>query len=210
MCVCVCVCVCVRARVCVCVRHVADIFVLVNDTDQINILQDEFQKHSVLNFTQEQNKDNKIPFLDVLNNTYSNNNKFTTSTYKNPSKNKSCILNFNSECVFRYKIAIIHNLITQAKFNSFSKILYHKESKALKKTLINNGFHEYNLMNKLKVQLKIVASKRNTATHNPIKTHFYHNQMHCNNKLDEHILKMLIRRNTHPLTLIKSKDVHIL
>ena len=59
------------------------------------------KKHSVLNFTHELNKNNKISFLDVLIDT--NNNNFTTSTYKKPSSNNSCTLNFKSECPFRYK-----------------------------------------------------------------------------------------------------------
>ena len=42
-----------------------------------------FQNNSVLNFTHELNKNNKISFLDVLIDA-NNNNNFTTSTYKNP------------------------------------------------------------------------------------------------------------------------------
>ena len=60
------------------------------------------QKNSVLNFTHELNKNNKISFLDSLIDT-NNNNNFTTSTYKKPSSNNSCTLNFKSECTFRYK-----------------------------------------------------------------------------------------------------------
>ena len=46
-----------------------------------------------LNFTHKLNKNNKISFLDVLIDT-NNNNNFTNSTYKNPSCNNSCTLNF--------------------------------------------------------------------------------------------------------------------
>ena len=81
-------------------RYVDDILILSNNINEINILQDTFQ-NSVLNFTHELNKNNKISFLDVLIDT--NNNNFTTSTYKKPSSNNSCTLNFKSECSFRYK-----------------------------------------------------------------------------------------------------------
>ena len=64
-------------------RYVDDILILANNINKINILQDTFQKNSVLNFTHELNKNNKISFLDVLIDT-NNNNNFTTSTYKNP------------------------------------------------------------------------------------------------------------------------------
>ena len=66
------------------------------------MLQDTFQKNSALNITHEQNKNNKISFVDVLIDTNKNNN-LTTSTNKNPSNNNSCTLNFKSECPFRYK-----------------------------------------------------------------------------------------------------------
>ena len=57
---------------------------------------------------------NKISFLDVLIDT-NNINNFTTYTYKKPSSNNSCTLNFKSECPFRFTKAIIHNLISRAK-----------------------------------------------------------------------------------------------
>ena len=62
-------------------RYVDDIVILTNNINEINILQDTFQNNSVLNFTHELNKNNKISFLDVLIDT-NNNNNFTTSTYK--------------------------------------------------------------------------------------------------------------------------------
>ena len=39
---------------------------LTNSTDEINIIQETFQNISVLNFTEEININNKIPFLGVL------------------------------------------------------------------------------------------------------------------------------------------------
>ena len=61
-------------------RYVDDIVILTNNINEINILQDTFQKNSVLNFTHELNKNNQISILDVLIDT-NNNNNFTTSTY---------------------------------------------------------------------------------------------------------------------------------
>ena len=78
-------------------------------------------KNSILNFTHELNKNNKNSFLDALIDT--DNHKFTTSTYKKTSSNNSCTLNFKSECPFRYKKAIINNLISRAKLIS----IFHKE-----------------------------------------------------------------------------------
>ena len=76
-------------------EYVDDILILVNNINEINILLDTFQKNSVLNFTHELNKNNKISFLDVFIDT-NNNNNFTTN-------NNSSTLNFKSEYPFRYK-----------------------------------------------------------------------------------------------------------
>ena len=59
-------------------RYVDDILILANHI--INILKDTFQKNSVLNFTQELNKNNKISILDIHIDNNDNNNNFTTST----------------------------------------------------------------------------------------------------------------------------------
>ena len=99
VCVCVCVCVCVYIYICI---YVDDIPILANNINEINILQDTFQKNSVLNFIHKLNKNNKISFLGVLIDT-NNNNNLTTSTYKKPSNNNSCTPNLKSECTFRYK-----------------------------------------------------------------------------------------------------------
>ena len=73
-------------------RYVDDILILANNINEINI-QDTFPKIQFFYFTHELNKNNKISFLDVIIDTNINNN-FTTSTYKKPSNNNSCTLNF--------------------------------------------------------------------------------------------------------------------
>ena len=98
------------------------------------IIDESFQKNSVLNLTHELNKNDKISFLDVLIDTNNNNNSFTTSTYKKPTNNNSCILNFKSECPFQYKKAIINNLISYAKLISSSKTIFHEELRNLEQT----------------------------------------------------------------------------
>ena len=106
------------------------------------MLQDTFQNNSVLNFTHELNKNNKISFLDVLIDA-NNNNNFTTSTYKKPSSNNSCTLNFEGECPFRCRGAIVHSLMSRAKLISSSKAVFYKEVENIKQALINNGFPNY-------------------------------------------------------------------
>ena len=96
-----------------------DILLLTNDTYEINTIQETFQNNSVLNFTQEININNKIPLLSVLIDT-NNIDQFITSTYKKPTNINPCTLNFQSECPFSYKRAIIKTLISRAKLLSSS------------------------------------------------------------------------------------------
>ena len=144
-------------------RYVDDILILTNNINKINIQQDTFQNNSVLNFTHELNKYNKISFLEVLIDT-NNNNNFTTSTYKKPSSNNSWTLNFKSECPFRYKKAIIHNLIYRAKLISSSKTIFYKVVENIKKALINNGFPNYIVDEQIKRMIKKVNQQNKQCT----------------------------------------------
>ena len=182
-------------------RYVDDILIFANNINKINILLDTFQKNSVLNFTHELNKNNKISFLDVLIDTNKNNN-FTTSTYKKPSNNNSCTLNFKSECPFRYKKAIINNLISHAKLISSPKTIFYKEVENIKQALINNGFTNYIVDEQIKCMIKNVNQQNKHCTTPPSQQTYiklcYCNQMHYNYKLDEKILKTLIHKNILP------------
>ena len=182
-------------------RYVHDILILTNNINEKNILQDTFQNNSVLNFTHELNKNNKISFLDVLIDT-NNNNNFTTSTYKKPSSNNSCTLNFKSECPFRYKKAIIRNVISRAKLISSSKTLFYKEVKNIKQALIDNGFPNYIVDEQIKRMIKNVNQQnKQCTTPSSQQTYiklFYRNQMHYNYKSDEKIMKTLIHKNILP------------
>ena len=66
-------------------RYADDILHLTNRTHEIIIIQETFQNNSILNFIQEISINNKIPFLGVLIDT-SNIDRFTTSSYKKPTK----------------------------------------------------------------------------------------------------------------------------
>ena len=182
-------------------RYVDDILILTNNINEINILQDTFQNNSVLNFTHELNKNNKISFLDVFIDT-NNNNNFTTSTYKKPSSNNSCTLNFKSECPFRYKKAIIRNVISRAKLISSSKTIFYKEVKNKKQALIDNGFPNYIVDEQINRMIKNVNQQnKQCTTPSSQQTYiklFYRNQMHYNYKSDEKIMKTLIHKNILP------------
>ena len=123
-------------------RYADDILLLTNSTDEINMIQETFQNNSVLNFSQETNINNKIPFLGVLIGT-SNIDRFTTSTYKKSTNIDPCNLYFHSECPFRYKRTIIKTLISRAKLLSSCRTIFLNELKNIKQTLIYYGFPNY-------------------------------------------------------------------
>ena len=121
---------------------------------------------------------------------------------KKPSSNNSCTLNFKSECPFRYKKAIIHNLISRAKLISSSKTIFYKEVENIKQALINNGFPNYIVDEQIKRMIKNVNQQnKQCTTPSSQQTYiklFYRNQMHYNYKSDEKILKTLIHKNILP------------
>ena len=59
------------------------------------------------------------------------------------TNNNFCTLNFENEYPFRYKIAIINNLISRAKLISCTKIIFYKKLLKIKQSFINNKFPNY-------------------------------------------------------------------
>ena len=105
------------------ISYADDILLL---TDEINIIQDTLQNNSVLNFTEEININDKIPFLGVLIDT-SNIVGLTTSKYKKPTNINPCTLNFHSVCSFRYKRIIIKIFISRDTPLSSSRTIFLNE-----------------------------------------------------------------------------------
>ena len=184
-----------------------DILLLTNSTYEINTTQETFQKNSFLNFTQEININNKIPFLGVLIDT-NNNDRFITSTYKKPTDINPSTLNFQSECPFHYKRTII-KLISRAKLLSSSQTIFLKELKNIKQTLMNNGFPNYIVDTEMKqfINKPKQPDIDNNLNHKQSINLYYKKQFHGNYKIDEHILKTLSIKIFPLLTLPKTLDI---
>ena len=180
-------------------RYVDDILILINNTDDIIRLRNAFQNNSVLTFTYELNKQNRIPFLDVL--IDSSGDIFTTSPYRKPTSENSCLLNFKSECPNRYKIAVIKNFIYRAKTISSNDNIFFKALSNIKQTLINNNFPNHIVDQQIRITLKNhYGNNGNKQINKPSDaektiTLFYCNQFHCNYKQDETTMKTLIRQH---------------
>ena len=175
-------------------RYVDDILIFTENIDELKKLQQSFQDNSALKFTYEINKNNKLPFLDVLIDT--NHNNITTSPYVKPTSINSCLLNFDSECPFRYKRAVIKNLIKRAKLISSSKIIFQNALKQIKQKLVNNGFPNHIIDEEIKYTLKNINMNENKppdAKNKQINL-YYCNQMHSNFEKDEIAIKQIVRR----------------
>ena len=82
-------------------------------------------------------------------------------------ESKSRILNFKSECLFRYKQAIINNLISRANLISSCKTIFYKELENIKQTLINKCFPNYIVDEQIKRTIRNVNQQNkhcNTPT----------------------------------------------
>ena len=121
---------------------------------------------------------------------------------KKPSSNNSCTHIFKSECLLRYKKAIIHNLISRNKLISSSKTKCYEEVENIKQALINNWFPIYIVDEQIKRMIKNVNQQNKhcttTLSQQTYIRLFYRYQMHYNYKSDEKILKTLIHRHTLP------------
>ena len=168
-----------------------------NSTDEISIIQETFQNISILNFKQEININNKIPFLGVLIGTC-NIDRFTTSTKKKKKKKKKtinisrCTFYFHSECFFHYKRTIIKTFFF-SELNYYFLSNFTNELKNIKQTNYIADTEIKHFINKTE-QHKI----NNTLNHKQSINLYCKNQFHSNYKIDEHILKKLIPKNILP------------
>ena len=88
-----------------------DIFVTVNETQEIEVLANTLKVKSVLNFTIDRSNDNKIPFLDV--NVNRSINHFVTNVYTKPTNVGRC-LNAEGECSEVYKRSVVSAYVNRA------------------------------------------------------------------------------------------------
>ena len=92
-------------------RYVDDIFVQIENEEELIELKNKFQNNSVLNFTCEFSRNFSLPFLDVL--VKMSQDRFVTEVYHKPTDHGHC-LNGNSECAEKYKLSVINNYINRA------------------------------------------------------------------------------------------------
>ena len=173
-------------------RYVDDIFLQIDNEDQLKQLKQQFQDNSVLKFTYEMSVRNKLPFLDIL--VESENNQFHTKVYHKPTDSGKC-LNGKSECVDKYKSSVITNYLNRAYKISDSWSSFHNEVMHIKQVLVNNNYSNTIVEQHIKkfLENKLSSSKlRQCPNKIPI---YYQSQHHLNYKVEERIIKNIILNN---------------
>ena len=154
------------------------------------------EEHSVLKFTYELSKDNKLPFLDIL--THYDTDKFASSVYIKPTDAGIC-LNGNSECPDRYKEAVIISYIKRAWTTCSTHAYFNTEISRVKQVLVNNGYTNTLIDRIIKNFMDKATKHTPQTTHNATPTEtvrlFYKNQMNSAYKVDEKVLKKIINDN---------------
>ena len=93
-------------------RYVDDIFVLVRDIGIVESLKSIFEAESVLTFTYEQEKNGRMPFLDVLVER-GKRGVLNTSVYVKGTNSGACI-NYRSIAPERYKVGVVKTMLHRA------------------------------------------------------------------------------------------------
>ena len=175
------------------IRYVDDIFLLVDNENEIKKVKEIFQQVSCLKFSYELEKENKISFLDVL--LKKENGIIDLSVYVKTTNNGDTI-NYLSECPNRYKIGAITSLINRAYKICSNWNNFNEEIERLKQVFVNNNYPNdiFDSVVKNFIEKKI-SGQTKEQENNKINL-YYENQMSLNYKVDEKILKDIIKTKT--------------
>ena len=118
-------------------RYINDIFLVVNNVEELKQIRAKFQSDSILNFTHEVEKDNQLSFLECL--VRNLNNSFQTSGYVKVAHNGDC-LNYENICSHSYKRGVIKTLHHLGKRVWSYEQIFQEEVKRIKQLLVDNNF----------------------------------------------------------------------
>ena len=193
-------------------RYVDDVFVDIEDFDQLETLKTQLEAKSVLKFTIDSSVNNKLPFLDV--DVDASSGKFITRVYRKPTNTGQC-LSGQSECPDRYKKSVISAYVRRALKTCSSWDLIHQELERVRQLFADNHYSaavvEDEIRRVIDAKLKKDAESAEAADvagavaeeeggSSGVKTHelWYQSQMSTAYKKDEKVLKDIVRRNCVP------------
>ena len=174
-------------------RYVDDIFVEVDDEAQLYALKTTMERESCLRFTTEVSVENRISFLDI--DISQEDGTLKTKVYRKPTNIGNC-MNGKSECPARYKTSVIRSFIRRAfKYCSDWKST-HQELQRSKQILVNNGYTNTEVDAEIQNQMTRhhQPQQRQNQTEQIIQV-FYRNQMSPSYRVDERVLRDIIKKN---------------
>ena len=199
-------------------RYVDDIFLIVKNLSDLDLIKTSFESNSVLKFTYETEKCGKLNFLDVM--LQKEGNKLTTSVYVKNTNDGTCI-NYNSICPDRYKTGVIKTLLHRAFHLSSKWEDFRCETQRLRQLFVNNNFPIRvvdETIDKFKAQNDHIKFIRNVEPANlnnddnknsqKIKL-FYKSQMSSNYKQEEQRLKKIVNNRLEPVDKEKKIQLYI-
>ena len=144
-------------------RYVDDIIVLFEDKSHLPLFHQYMNsQHANINFTVEEEKDDKLPFLDV--HIKRENGSFTTSLYRKETFS-GVYTNYNSHLSNNYKLGLIYTLLHRAYTICSNRNYFHCEVRKLKDILLANSYPLFVInksvqmfMNKIRSQPPVVEN----------------------------------------------------
>ena len=179
-------------------RYVDDIFLVLNDLKDLRPILCNFEANSVLKFTFETEKSEKLAFLDCLVQKFEDN--FKTSVYVKDTNSGDCI-NYYSICPERYKVGVIKTLLHRAFHVSSDRYIFFHEVQRIKQLLTNNNFPiqviEKTIENFLndKLAYKNESGNLNAEQDLPNSKLYFESQMTTNYKAEEKKLQEIIQKH---------------
>ena len=198
-------------------RYVDDTFLLFKEKHHANLFLDFVNSfHRNIQFTMEQETDNRLSFLDIL--VYREDNQFLTGIFR--KKTFSGLgLNFFSHCPFSFKLNSCKTLLSRAFALTSNWIKFHEEIMFLKSYFNKNCYPSF-LFDKIVNNFLECIFKPRTPIYDVPKKQMYvslpysHNSVHIKRKLTRFLGNLYPYVNFHfifknPLTigsLFKFKD----
>ena len=178
-------------------RYIDDIFIVSDNPEEAEELQQAFQDNSVLRFTIEKSNNNTLPFLDVS--VSQDTQRFNTTVYTKPTNLGLC-LNGNSECPPRYKTSVIDTYIRRALTHCSSWATTTEEIERVSQVLVNNGFSNREISTVVRKAIDKWYQEPPNQDKNQDKKQiklFYRGFYHLDYKKDEAALRNIIDNNVH-------------
>ena len=173
-------------------RYVDDIFAEVDDEAQLLMLKNTMERESCLRFTTEISVENRIPFLDI--DISQEDGTLKTKVYRKPTNTGRC-MNGKSECPTRYKNSVIRSFIQRALKYCSDWNSTHQELQRCKQLLINNGYTNTDVDAEIQKQMNRIQHPKQNKNKEQVIQVFYKNQMSPSYRVDERVLRGIIRKN---------------